>query len=57
MTNTSTATKMEKNSELRRELDVAMLDTNEHGDVEERIREVISNRVQKILEEGGMTRT
>lgn len=56
MTNTSTATKMEKNSELRRELDVAMLDTNEHGDVEERIREVISNRVQKILEEGGMTR-
>ncbi|MBS7224095.1 MAG: hypothetical protein KH050_01955 [Clostridiaceae bacterium] len=53
MTNTSTATKMEKDLELRRELDIAMVDTNEQGDVEERIREVISNRVQKILGEGG----
>ena len=53
MTNTSTATKMEKDSELRREWDVAMVDTNEQGDLEERIREVILNRVQKILGEGG----
>ena len=53
MTNTSTATKMEKDLELRRELDIAMVDTNEQGDVEERIREVILNRVQKILGEGG----